>query len=180
LDLAGEIQRSGMVATPSSAETVTVRVYEMIDPRTREVRYVGSTRLTMRARRLAHMAETEKCPKNDWLAELKAAGVTPMMHLLQEVSLKKRYTTEQYWITKRMSEGCRLFNRAPQGNLPDNLPHLLHGESFEVRVHNSDQRYWYLVLETKSRKLAEAEVYKHVQQGMQVEVKTVQVYGAPR
>ena len=75
-------------------------VYYLIDPRTKEVKYVGKTK-NPPSRFKQHIKKLDKTmtPKKKWLLELRAKGLQPKMIIAQEVNGDGR-AEEQYHLDR--------------------------------------------------------------------------------
>jgi hypothetical protein len=97
-----------------------VIVYALIDPRTRQVRYVGETVRPARIRLSQHLrASREKTvpPVNAWLRGLEAEGAEPeLMELECFGSKEAMHDGECYWIEQFRAMGAALLNIAPGGD----------------------------------------------------------------
>lgn len=83
------------------------KIYSLIDPRDRKVKYVGITSKGIYYRLVAHIHEAFSnrvrifSTKGKWLKELIESNSFPMIELLEETSEVKR---EVYWINKLQPE----------------------------------------------------------------------------
>jgi DNA-binding XRE family transcriptional regulator len=88
-------------------------IYGLIDPRNPcDIRYVGITRHTLSRRLQGHrrLAKSEKPSKKDeWIMELKSAGVRPAILLLDFAILSQAAKKEREWI-ERYRIGGKLLN----------------------------------------------------------------------
>jgi len=93
-----------------------VYIYALIDPTTKEIRYIGKT-IKPEARLSAHMAAKDanrhKC---NWIKKLKRNGKKPVMEIIEVTSDDKWKQRETYWIHKCIDDGCRLTNLVDGGN----------------------------------------------------------------
>jgi hypothetical protein len=97
-----------------------VYIYALIDPRTGTVGYVGAS-LDPITRFAAHCAEpgghtpSRKHRRHQWLFDLRAAGVTPTLAVLDAVSPELAEATERAWIAHFRSIGAAPGNTRPAG-----------------------------------------------------------------
>ena len=87
----------------------TVYIYGLIDPRTREVRYVGKTK-DLQERYRIHLYERRKNHKCNWIQYLQQQGLKPEMVVLEKVSEVQWQKAERFWIRHFQSRGIRLTN----------------------------------------------------------------------
>ncbi len=102
-------------ATVSHMNTNLVQVYQLKDPRTGEVRYVGRSRNVAR-RALEHRAERANDKVFSWLKELKTLGLKAECSVLETCDKGEWHGREQYWIKKLRADGAALLNTRPSGN----------------------------------------------------------------
>jgi hypothetical protein len=78
-----------------------VKIYALIDPTTKEIRYVGKTIQKIEYRLSSHIAEAKrnksKSYKNSWIISLLNQGLQPEIKLIAE-TLDNWVELEQYWI----------------------------------------------------------------------------------
>lgn len=91
----------------------TIFIYALIDPRDNAVRYVGRT-VYPDLRLSQHLGKCTGKAKQEWLAELKANGLTPRMEILEQAPYNNRKSIEKFWIVYHLVLGCSLTNY--QGN----------------------------------------------------------------
>jgi len=98
---------------------VVSRIYALVHPRTKRVRYVGKCITTLACRRGNHEYKARsgraKTPVGVWIRDLQKKGLRPEIRLLEEVS-SNWMVAERKWIAKFRAEGHRLLNLHPGGN----------------------------------------------------------------
>lgn len=62
-----------------------VFIYILVDPETKQVRYVGKT-VNQKVRFALHLAEKKGTYKNNWLHSLKAKGLKPLFEVIETIS----------------------------------------------------------------------------------------------
>ena len=87
-------------------------IYELIDPRTNETRYIGQT-INVYDRLHSHFSEAKKrnSYKNIWLRKLLREGVIPILNVIDEIE-SDVYFWEKFYIDLYMSWNIRLTNIA--------------------------------------------------------------------
>ncbi len=86
-------------------------VYVLVDPRNKEIRYVGKTICPV-TRLTAHIQRSQTYAANDWLRELASLNLIPEMHLVEEVigTEEDGLAAEDRWIARCLQRGARLEN----------------------------------------------------------------------
>lgn len=84
-------------------------IYGLSDPRDLRIRYVGHT-VDLATRFNGHISDTATTPKTQWIAELTALGLQPVMVMLDEVPYDDRFTEEYRWIYLGRARGWDLTN----------------------------------------------------------------------
>lgn len=104
------------------AEDVLVRIYELRDPRSKDVtpRYVGITIKDLEKRLYFHIKDAERSisstHKIKWIQSLLRSNVTPTIHLIEEViGWKYACEVEKYWIKEFREQGYNLTNSTDGG-----------------------------------------------------------------
>lgn len=93
-----------------------VRIYCLLDPETKQVRYVGKTISSLRDRLYSHISNTKiKTHKSDWIRGLKNRGLRPLIELIDEVSDDKWPEEERFYISYLRFLGCDLVNMSEGG-----------------------------------------------------------------
>jgi DNA-binding XRE family transcriptional regulator len=98
-----------------------VYIYTLCEPDTKEVRYVGqsihpTTRLTN------HIKYTQPGgPKHEWLAQLTAKGLIPVLCILEEVAQDQAQQAEYKWIKFYLAQGANLTNISAVASLQREL-----------------------------------------------------------
>lgn len=100
--------------------TARVYIYGLVDPRDGLIHYVGRTTAALRTRLNAHMSLVAGDGKNvrgygldklKWLAELKAARMTPSIKPLEEVDAEHAHDAERRWVQALFRAGVPLTNK---------------------------------------------------------------------
>src|SRR5579864_1213223 len=93
-------------------------IYGLIDPITQELRYIGFTVQTLRARLSKHISDVKKetTHKANWIKSLLNKGLKPEIFLLQETNKNEWKEDEQWNIAYFKSIGCRLTNHTLGGD----------------------------------------------------------------
>lgn len=105
----------------SSSNEITF-IYALIDPRTKQIRYVGKSD-NPHGRLVEHLREKGALDKNQWLYNLLREGQQPELRILEEVPLHPPYLwqeREQWWIIHLRKQGAQLTNVVYGGE--DTLP----------------------------------------------------------
>lgn len=95
------------------------KLYYLVDPTTREIRYVGVTSKSLKARLKGHISKS-KIYRRDrkgithrsrWIESLKRQDLIPEINLLQSFANEADcFAAERYWISYFRSVGCALTN----------------------------------------------------------------------
>ena len=91
-------------------------IYELVDPRSNEVRYVGLTKFNL-SKRLKEHVDKSKCKKrllhvNYWINSVLDNGLFPEIRLIEKTDDNLR---ECYWISEYRSRGYKLTNLTDGG-----------------------------------------------------------------
>lgn len=97
-------------------------IYTLNDPRTNQIRYVGKTNQKFSYRLCAHMQDKGKCHRVNWINELKALGLKPVIKQLEIVRGDNWQERERYWIKKFRQLGFNLTNNTSGGDGVCGLP----------------------------------------------------------
>ena len=84
-------------------------IYTLNDPISNEPRYVGWT-VNMYNRLAAHITDSDKGYKTNWVKSLKNKGLLPIMECVDEVPLSEWVFWEQHYISLYKSWGFKLVN----------------------------------------------------------------------
>ena len=96
-----------------------VYIYWLLEPRTRNVRYVGKTN-DPRTRYHHYISDANieqdvHLPVIRWVAKLRRQGYLPLMHLEELIPAGSWEVREQHWIAHFKAQGLRLLNILPGG-----------------------------------------------------------------
>jgi hypothetical protein len=88
-------------------------IYALVDPRTKEVRYVGQSKYQeTRYKQHIHSFDADNIPKQRWIDELKELGLLPVYQVLEAgVIWSSRFKREAYWINYYLDLGHNLTNQ---------------------------------------------------------------------
>jgi len=90
-----------------------ITIYQLIDPRDGSVRWIGLTS-NLKARTVEHLhgGKRSNPSKQAWVAELKAAGLYPIVEVIEEVDNKAAQERELHWLRFYQLEGEPLLNQS--------------------------------------------------------------------
>jgi predicted GIY-YIG superfamily endonuclease len=92
-------------------------IYALVDPRTGEMRYVGKANdIDQRVRAHRQSSRYGETRRTQWLRELYAEGLEPVMMPLEAVSSESWRSAEQRWIAGYRSQGFDLVNHTIGGD----------------------------------------------------------------
>lgn len=84
-------------------------IYGLADPRSNAIRYVGKADNPSKRYR-QHLSCRSNPSKRQWIKELKAEALTPVLVVLAEIPMEEWAEQERYWIKKVQDEGFSLLN----------------------------------------------------------------------
>jgi hypothetical protein len=86
-------------------------IYALIDPRSHQLRYIGKALDTeQRDRNHVKQVRHSHSPKDEWLRELRAAGLRHDMIVIEECAPSESAAREKYWIARALLRGAPLLN----------------------------------------------------------------------
>ena len=112
-----------------------VDIYGLIDPRDREIKYVGQTNNLMR-RLKQHLADRGDTTKCDWIKELHLQGMKPQLVRLDTTTKEEAHAVENWWILFCRHQGWQNVN----GTNPDEW-RADFGEMFSEDLERQYQEY---------------------------------------
>lgn len=89
-------------------------IYELIDPRNNEVRYVGYT-ANLKARYTNHINDKAVNHKRNWIFGLRQIGLKPIMNIIEECDSSIVGERERFWISEYKAKGVNLVNATDGG-----------------------------------------------------------------
>jgi len=105
--------------TPSYWRQMDWIIYMLKCPRTQQVRYVGFTTTTARARLLKHVNDAiggpQKTYRQRWIFSLVSIGLMPIIETIETGSGPGWGDAERRWIAHYRSQGARLVNATDGG-----------------------------------------------------------------
>ncbi len=84
-------------------------LYKLIDPQTKEIRYIGQTRHPEK-RLNQHLKEKGNYYKTNWVKSVLSKGLTPIFEVFLCTSRENINQEEQSWIRFYFEQGCKLVN----------------------------------------------------------------------
>lgn len=91
-------------------------IYILIDPITKEVRYVGkSNNPKQRLRNHCNPARYRPTHKFNWIRNLRSENLKPVLEIIDEVDVKEWKFWERYWISQFKTWGFKLVNYCDGG-----------------------------------------------------------------
>lgn len=114
-----------LTPTAKFAETLkgsnVVTIYALLDPRDRQIRYVGKTKRTVEKRLYFHLKTRRKTKNRSWLDSLVALDLKPETVVLEIVDGSQCWQDrERFWIKRYRDLGCNLNNHTDGGDGIDN------------------------------------------------------------
>ncbi len=94
----------------------TYYIYILKDPKTEQIRYVGTTYRPKRRLR-DHLDRAKKCRthKEKWINKLLLNNLKPIMEIIEQLPFDKITDRERYWISFYKDQGCNLCNHTSGG-----------------------------------------------------------------
>lgn len=94
---------------------MNISIYCLIDPRTKEIRYVGKT-INPERRLRKHLIDTERNHRVNWIRSVLNDGIRPVLEVLERCSEDAWREAERFWISYLRFLGARLTNSIDGGN----------------------------------------------------------------
>lgn len=95
-----------------------IKIYTLIDPITKEIRYVGKTEVSLKRRLSLHLADARsgkyRHHNSNWLKSLLDVGLKPIIEEIDS-TLDDWEWLEQYWISQIKTWGFKLTNQTAGG-----------------------------------------------------------------
>lgn len=88
----------------------TASIYKLVDPRDLQPRYVGRTTQALEKRLGDHLALPTNPLAEQWFSELRAAGLRPIIELIELVDWSQADAREEFWIVE-LAKSFDLLNR---------------------------------------------------------------------
>lgn len=92
-----------------------VLIYTLSHPITKEIRYIGKTKLSLNSRLKLHLKAKDKGYRSNWVKSLLKESLIPVIEELEETDLENWRECERYWIAQFKVWGFRLTNLAKGG-----------------------------------------------------------------
>lgn len=108
-------------------------IYALADPTTRQVRYVGKTKVSVEARLRGHITDSARhqyLPRFKWINGLLLHGLRPEICELENVGGDDWREAERFWIAYLRFLGCDLLNATAGG---DGIDGFRHAEETKAR-----------------------------------------------
>ncbi len=94
---------------------ITTFIYALLDPQTREFRYIGKAD-DPQSRFGEHLREKKRSHKSNWIQSLQSIGLNPILEIIDEVQKVEWQAAEAAYILFYKEQGSRLVNATPGGN----------------------------------------------------------------
>lgn len=105
--------------------TKPVTIYGLVDPETKELRYIGKTSRNVSRRISAHAANARQGKRShlyNWWRSLVERGSAPEAIIVEVVDVGKNWVdAEKYWISYYRGRGCNLTNLCDGGQGTDGI-----------------------------------------------------------
>lgn len=89
-------------------------IYGLVDPLTKETRYIGATKnITKRLEQ--HLKDKSNTYKVHWIKKLRRQNLVPEIITIEETSEKEWQNKERFWISYYRKQGARLTNLCDGG-----------------------------------------------------------------
>lgn len=127
---------------------MTGRIYALIDPRSKQIRYVGKTIQTLRKRLIGHVTETHRGTyrRARWIRALERLGIKPRIVALGTYPTNDLCEQERRWISILRKWGADLVNSTAGGDgveftteIRDKIAKAMRGRTHEVRQETRDK-----------------------------------------
>ena len=90
-------------------------IYALVDPLTRDIRYIGQTGHVIQRRFYGHIWTAQNKPASSpaasWVAEVLSRGDEPMLEIVERPLKADLFKRETYWRRYMLDTGCDLLNR---------------------------------------------------------------------
>lgn len=97
-----------------------IYIYELVDPTTKQTRYIGKTNQQLKDRLRDHIKKTQKAKKpthkEAWIKGLLSKGLTPEIRLVEVCNVCNWAEREKYWIELGRNIGLNLTNLSIGGD----------------------------------------------------------------
>lgn len=114
LSPAGGVTQGGKSLSTPNCTPSTTFIYALADPRTGRVRYVGKANDPEQRLAQHRHGDGRNGHKNNWIRQLRRAGLCPVLHILQECA-DDWADRERYWIAYHRAAGEPLTNLTEGG-----------------------------------------------------------------
>jgi hypothetical protein len=92
-----------------------VVIYALVDPRSKEIRYIGKTEKRIAQRLAEHIERPVNASVSEWIAGLRDAGMVPRIEPITCCGQQWWEGKEVFWIRWCRMRGAGLLNRDPGG-----------------------------------------------------------------
>lgn len=86
------------------------KIYSLKDPVSLDVVYIGQTRQPLLNRLSGHIADAKDSNKKNWIDNLKANGLLPIIEVIEFTDEENASIREKHWIGYFQALGARLLN----------------------------------------------------------------------
>ena len=93
-----------------------IHIYGLVDPRTKEIRYIGKS-MRVKARFRDHLKDPAKTHKANWIKSLKKLNLIPTLVILEEIADNEDWISREiFWIKTAREKGWNLVNSTDGGD----------------------------------------------------------------
>jgi hypothetical protein len=130
-----------------------VKIYKLLDPKNKEIKYIGKTINDLEVRLIGHITQLilnnpRFSEKNQWISSLLKEGYCPIIELVELVNKEQANQKEKYWINYYKTNNF-LFNiqHTNHKELGENLSNIKSKKIYEYNLEGEFIREWKSITE---------------------------------
>lgn len=123
------------------------KIYKLIDPITKEVKYIGKSNTDLLKRLVGHLNQIYRAElfsdKKEWMEELLKQGLCPIIEEIEEIESTLVKERERYWV-QEFSKTCKLYNIQYNNNkdLANHLHERVKRKIYEYDLNGNFIKEW--------------------------------------